>query len=416
MKKVKFKKLKSALLLIGAVLTLVVIVCLGEMDNDKYTGTSSTEESGSSLIDPGTFSPDSQIPTINTTTPPISSYEPVECGKNITVMINPAIDDATIDRDPSVTSEHPEYIESYIGGGSFSSPEGKVFKNDRVWTVEIQNNTTGEWMTFSFGAALGEYNRFLYLNPTRITTDSGVNGYFHFKASNGTLLDLAQTFANKKEMLSTHDSFTVRRAMDQLSVAEYVSPMYPGAVWYTNAPLDGPVYIDVICYYGQGSIAAILRLWIDKDENGCYYLASLENHDLYLQGDAIFTTAELYHIYERVDADILDYDLIGMHTLDGEWSCEDYFFDYREAGSGTYYDYFLMVNSASATASKDYRGYDIMAVTLRNNGSTQSITLYYRIITKPYGENHGVYQYLGRDFPYNTTIDELQNSGYPGFD
>lgn len=416
MKKFKFKRFKSVLMVSAAVAVLVLIICLGELDNQRFRGSSATEDSGSSLVDPGTLSPDGQIPTINTNSPPSTSYDPIEYGQNITVTINPAIEDAIIDRDPAITPAHPEYIESYVGGGSFSASEGKVFKNDRVWNVEIQNNTTGEWMTFSFGASIGEYNRFLYLNPTRITTEPGVHGYFHFKASNGTLLNLAQSFDNTKEMLSSHDNFTVRRAMDQLSVAEYVNPMYPGAAWYTSAALNDPVYIDIICYYGQGSIAAILRLWIDKDENGCYYLASLENHDLYLQTDAIFTTAELYHLYERVDADINDYELTGMHTLDRDWNCEDYFFDYREAGSGCYYDYFLMVNTATATASKDYRGYDIMAVTLRNNGATQSITLYYRIIALPYGETHGVYQYLGRDYPFNSTIEELQGSGYPGFD
>lgn len=416
MKKIKLKKLKSALMLAGAVLVLVLIICLGEMNNRKFTEVPSTDDSGPSLIDPDTFDPNSQIPTINTTTPPLNSYEPVEYGKNITVIINPKIKEAMIDRDPTVSPSHPEYIESYIGGGSFSAPEGKVFKNDRVWTIDIQNNTTGEWMTFSFGAAQGEYNRFLYLNPARVTTEPGINGFFHFKPSSGTLLNLAQTYENKKEMLSVYDSFTVRRAMDQITVAEYESPMYPGTVWYTDAPLNGPVYIDVICYFGQGPIAAILRLWIDKDEDGCYYIASLENHDLYLQRDPIFTTAELYHIYERVDADILDSELTGMHTLDGSWSCEDFFFDYREAGAGCYYDYFLMSGAGGATASKDYRGYDIMAVTLRNNGSIQSITMYYRIIALPYGDTHGVYQYLGRDYPYNATIQELQNSGYPGFD
>ena len=416
MKKHKNKRLFSAIALIAAVAILVLIICLGEANNRQYTDPKDTENTGSSLIDLSTQPSDSIIPTINTDSNSNLTYDPIELGKNVTVTINPAIEDAEIDREPYVDASHPEYIESYIGGGSFSASEGKVFKNDRVWTVDIQNNTTGEWMTFSFGLGLGEYNRFLYLNPVRISSDPDINGYFRFKASKGTLLDLAQTYENKKEMFAMHDSFSVRRAMDQLSIAEYTSPMYPGAVWYTNAALEDPVYVDVICYLGQGSIAAVLRLWIDKDENGCYYLAALENQDLYLQDDSVFTTGELYHIYEMADADIVDYELTGMRTTDGDWSVEDYFFDYREAGSGPYYDYFLPSGKASADESKNYRGYDIMAVTLRYNGVTHSITLYYRIITMPYDWNHGVYQYLGRDYHYNSSIDVLQGSGYPGFD
>jgi hypothetical protein len=243
-----------------------------------------------------------------------------------------------------------------------------------------------------------------------------VKGYFRFKASNGMLLDLSQKYDNQKEMLATNDNFAIRRAMDQLSVAEYTSPMYPGAAWYTNAPLDNPVYVDVICYYGQGPIAAILRLWIDKDEDGCYYLASVENHDMFQQDHAIFTTGELYHIYEMVDADILDRDLTGLNVSDHNWGVEDYFFDYREAGSGLYYDYFLPYGKGAAEQSKNYRGHDILAVTLRYNGVTQSITLYYQIITMPYDNQHGVYQYMGRDYHTNSTIDALQNFGYPGYD
>ena len=416
MKKLKNKKLVKALSFIAAVVILVLIICLGETDNNKYSDQPSTEDTGTSLIDPDTKPTDSIIPTIDTDTKPDITYDPVELGKNVTVTINPVIEGAEIDRDPFVNSSHPEYIESYIGGGSFSSSEGKVYKNDRVWTVDIQNNTTGEWMTFSFGLAHGEYNRFLYLNPSRVSSNPDTKGYFRFKSSNGTLLDLSKRYENRKEMLAHHDNFSIRRAMDQLSVAEYTSPMYPGTAWYTNAALEDPVYVDVICYLGQGSIAAILRLWIDKDDNGCYYLAALENQDLYLQGDPIFTTAELYHIYEMADVDILDTELTGFRVTDGDWNVEDYFFDYREKGSGPYYDYFLPTGKQAADESKNYRGYDILAVTLRYNGVTQSITLYYRIITMPYDNQHGVYQYLGRDYSYNASIDTLQGSGYPGFD
>lgn len=416
MKISKKKKLKTALALAAAVVVLVLIICLGELNNRQYSDPSGTEGTGVTLYDPYAQNTISPIPTIPEGPSPNVTYDPIELGKNITVTINPAIEDASIDRDPYVTSSHPEYVESYVGGGSFSASEGKVFKNDRIWTIDIQNNTTGEWLTFTFGSALGEYNRFLYLDPVRVSSDADVNGFFHFKASAGIVLDFSQSYEKPKQMLAEHDSFSVRRAMDQLAVAEYISPMYPGTVWYTNGPLEEPVYVDVICYYGQGSIAAVLRLWIDKDDNGCYYIASVENGDLYLQDDKTFTTKELYHIYEMADVDILDHELTGIRIVDGNWSVEDYFFDFREAGSGPYYDYFLPHGKASADASKDFRSYNIMAITLRYNGAAQSITLYYQIITMPYSDQYGVYKYLGRDYPHNTSIGDLHNAGYPGYD
>ena len=414
MKKLTKKKVTSALAGVAAVAALVCIIFLGERNNDQYSEPSQ-KDTRPTLFDPSSDPTDTPIPTIDIGGDD-NTYDPVVIGDDVKISINPAIKNAEIDRSPDVTPDHPEYIESYLGGGSFSGREGKVYKNDRSVSIDVQNSQTGEWTTYSFGLSLGEYNRFLYLNPIRNSGNPDIKGYFRFFASRGLFLDLSQSYDNKKEMLASHDNFTVRRAMDQLAVADYTSPMYPGAAWFTSGPLDEPVYIDTICYHGQGSIAAILRIWIDKDENGCYYIATIENRNLYLKNDPIFTASEIYYIYEMADADIVDNDLTGLRVTDKDWKVEDYYYDYRKAGSGPYYQYFLPAGKAAAAASKKYRDNDIFAVTLRYNGVTHSITLYYRIIAMPYEGNHGVYKYLGRDYHYNASISELRDMGYPGYD
>ena len=407
------KKVMAVILALVAVVILVAVVFLGERDNDRYSGEQPTE-THPSVIDPYEKPTESPIPTIDIGSDDIQTPPPPT--DNVKITINPAIEDAVIDRTMEVPSNHPEYIESYMGGGTFASEEGKVFKNDRTISIDVQNTQNGEWTTYSFGLSCGTYNRFLYLNPVRHTTNPDVKGYFRFFSRSGLLLDLAPRFDNPKEMQAKYDNFSVRRAMDQLAPANYTDPLYPGTIWYTARTIEMPVSIDVICYQGQGSIAAILKLWIDKDENDCYYIASVEDQNLYLKNDPTFTNEEIHRIYEMVDEDILDDELIGLSITDNDWSAADYIYDFRDPGEGPYYFYFLPYKSATALVSNEYKNERILAVTLYNNGTTQSITLYYMVITMPYDGSPGIYRYLGRDYPYNTAIKELQLMGYPGFD
>ena len=57
-----------------------------------------------------------------------------------------------------------------------------------------------------------------------------------------------------------------------------------------------------------------------------------------------------------------------------------------------------------------------MAVTARNFSAGMALTMYYYVVSPPFGGEHGIYQYIGRDYPFNAKLSILQSMGYPGVD
>ncbi|HIT34528.1 MAG TPA: hypothetical protein IAC31_07905 [Candidatus Faecousia intestinigallinarum] len=337
------------------------------------------------------------------------STEPIieTVGESVTVNILGIRPGALIDRTMGVAQESPEYIAdmtAYVGS------EGKVYKNDRTISIEYLDEVSGKYLTYSFGYATGEYNRFLYLNPKIEDAKDGYNYYFHFSAQQGSLVNIAY------EDYELYDSFSVRRALNQDAPATYIDPTHPGLVWFTAAPIDEPVSIDVIAW-GQDSIRAIFRLWIEKDDDGCYYISSIENRNLIQEPNSQYDIAELYYIYEMASADIHDGEKLRMTVItDGYPPIENYIIDYRSIDEGCYYRYFVPAEGRFTADTLEYRYNPMIAVTLRTLGGGLSLTLYYHIIHPPKDGVHGVYQYIGRDYPLNDTIENLQMLGYPGMD
>lgn len=179
---------------------------------------------------------ESPIPTIPIDpSQPAATEPPIELGHNVSVYINPVPDDFVIDRNADISPSHPEYIENTTGGGPYSSHEGVVYKNDRVISIDVFDYETADIVTFQFGVALGECNRFLYLNPVRLEgIDTQMQCAFRFKASKGFIIQAPKEYGSKEEMYAQCNSFATRRTVDLASPAEYTDPMHPGTVWFTQ--------------------------------------------------------------------------------------------------------------------------------------------------------------------------------------
>lgn len=412
--KEKRKKYLSIGALVIAAVAIVLIAISGWDDADPLNNRNKPTLAPEQIMRDPTISDIPTVPGI-----PSGTLPPIDAGENVKIYQVPIRDGAVIDRDPAVSRNHPEYIEETTGTGPYISQEGKVYKNDRYISIDVFDRSSADIVTFTFGMATGEYNRFLYLNPHQETSDSDpYSKFFRFDASAGFLLEAPQAYASRDEMKENCKNYSIRRAIDQASAAEYVDPKHPGTVWFTTMEIEEPIYIDVNVYTGDGSLRFLLRLWIDKDENGCYYFANIENRDLYDNTEkSTFDDKELYHIYEVVKADIQDKDKIGMTiSKSQDVTFDDFLYDHREIGEGCYYAYFRPANSRYSAATKEIASFDTLAITLRGHGGWLTVTLYYHVVVPPMDGAHGVYVYAGRDYTDNGSIESLQMQGYPGYD
>ena len=417
----KLRTALSVLTIIAAIVTIVIIIATGwgraASDADKLQSpTEGVLVPNTDGSDP-TYTTESPIPTIPEE--PTPTLPPIEAGDNVTVTPVETPDKITIDKSTSVTPDHPEYIEATIGDGPYISPEGQVYKNDRTISIDVFDTDLAQVVTYTFGYATGTCNRFLYLNPV-ISLDDGVKPYamYRFDPTAGTILTAPREYESQTDMDKNCRNYTVRRAMDLRSPAGYADPLHPGTVWYADNPIDQPTYIDVIVYEGVGIIKHLLRIWIDKDENGCYFLANIENRDLLQNGQTQFSSDEIYRIYEMASADMYDAEKLRMViSSPRELEVDDFTFDYRAKKEGCYYPYLVPAKPGGYKKAGYYANMDIMAVTLRNHTVGYiSVTLYYHILLMPDGDNPGIYEYIGRDYPYNSHIDILHSHGYPGYD
>ncbi len=408
----KTKKILQALALIAAVIVIILIIAIANRGDpvtpDPPIITTPTTDAGISTT------PTS--PIIQETMP-IEPTPPTELSKDVEIH-RVRMKQSTIDRTIPVTHDHPEYIGGHMGDDPYGSAEGKVYKNDRTISIKIHDRQSGEDVTFTFGFEGGTYNRFLYINPHGVSSKIINHQYgYTFSCTAGAVINFPGEYENEKEMYKQCQNFVMRRTADLHEAAEYIDPKHPGAVWFTSAPCNEPVAIDVVVRNANGGIMYLLRLWVGKDSDGAYYFANLENCNLLDQPNGTYTKDEVKYIFDMAAADMKDSDKITMLMVHlAERGKEYYLIDYREAGKSTYYNYFLPYDPNMTQQSSVYRDFPIIAVTMRKASSEYSLTLYYQVIEPPKDGEHGYYTYLGRDWLYSTDIDSLQGQGYPGMD
>lgn len=339
-----------------------------------------------------------------------------------TVTLGPNVTMQKVDKDPNevivrtdeYNPDHPEFTadEKY---NYFFSSEGHVYRNDKVITINAYDAMYDITIPISFGYITGGCNRFLYLNPT-VESDLADQYGFHFtSASNAGFVETIRSTDN----IRTVKNYSLLRALDQKTPANYVDITHPGAVWYTPTSLDGPIYVDCVVMTMTGDWFATIRIHIAKDPaDGTYSIVNLENKNL-LQEDAqdLLPQKELDAICELAGDVLKDPQTLHMTYVNFEIDNtpkERFLVEYRDASTSLYYNYFIPAGGFQAQLSKEYVYNPVIAVTYRHFMMSSALTLYFEIVIPHTDTEPGVYNYLGRDYPYYGDIFRMQQqNGYP---
>ena len=342
---------------------------------------------------------------------------------NVTITQVPKDPNEVIHAYAPIAKDDPEYLGN---DENYETAEGKVYRNDKIISIDLFDELTGQEMKISFGYITGTVNRFLYLNPVVETSETTPRYGFYFSPmpAGGNVLTLPVIYANEEERLTAHRgcyNFQVGRALDQREIAGYQDPKHPGTVWFTPAPIESDLWIDVLVYQLAGDLRATLRLTIAKDPDGTYSIVNLENKNLlqtYEEAESKFTKDELAYIYNIgkttvENPDIVKFDAVG----NAEVTVERMIIEYRNEQTGLYYPFFIPADRSGGfyASSAKYADGPILAVTVRHICSVTSVTtMYFRIIKMPTEREHGKYEYIGRDFLFAESSQALSSQGYPG--
>lgn len=410
------KKSKTTFALIAAAMVILcVILILVGTSKQGGTGleapqpTDAPDLSGDETLIPPTALDEIEVPPLPTIAP-----QPITIAKNVTIYKVDADPNEIIDRTQAVDSSHPEYLD-IPGGDPYWSVEGKVCRNDKTITIEVMNEFSGDYYEITFGHITGQCNRFLYLNPSVKVNGSPASVFVHAdQPTAGYLVTLGSEIPPQRpgDILSC----TYIRALDQRSSAKYDDPKHPGFIWYPQNELKGPIYIDMLVNNPEGNPYATLRLTIDKAEDGTYSLADIDNLDLF-QDNSLhpeFTKSELAYVIDLANEVYMsgpENSGLGIHEDDG-FPLEKCIIEYRE--HDFYYEEFIPAGGVIAY-TQVYEDLEIpfLAVHLRQSGYAVH-TFYFQIIVAPTSENHGVYQYIGYDFPLYDSVELLSGFGWQG--
>lgn len=414
------EKIKTVAVVLFVVVALVFIICWGWGDARRNTESEVTTTPSGGLLSTGpnngptapTMPMVSTIPGPPTTLPPA-----ITLGDNVTASIVPMQEGATPNRKPDWTAESPEYV-AEDPESRYRDPNGFIYKNDRIVSIEYIDRRTSNLITVSFGVAQGTYNRFLYLNPVRYINGVASDSFFHFTTlrNNGEVVNFPYDYPSDKILLESTNSFAIRRCVDQRVSATYHSPSDPGTVW-TAGGRRGQFRASLQILDNKGQICSILELVFCQDNDGCWYIANIENQDLTVCPTQKFSAAEAYKIFQMAQVDMFDGDKIGVYmTVSEKPLYEDFIIDYISPADQMYYEYFKPADPDAADYCLDYIGNPIIAVSLRQHSVNRTMTLYYYAVYNPTAEKDYDYFYIGRDYYQNRSIATLQGLGYPGLD
>lgn len=416
----KSKKIFIIISIVVMVLCIVVFMLSNKNNNQPAVvvtfplATGDTASEGGPTDTAGT----QPIPTIQN--PPATA--PTIPEESIEVKLSPNVTMLKVEKDPNeiiirtdeYNPEDPEFTEDEVFAYHYSG-EGRVYRNDKVITIEIYDALEDFTHSISFGYITGGCNRFLYLNPT-INSEYATHYAFHFtRVSDAGVIQSIRSEDNIKKV----KHYSILRALDQRTPANYIDPHHPGTVWYTPSALEGTQYIDCVVMTLNGDWIATIRIHIAKDPaDGTYSIVNLENKNL-MQDDAkpYLTEQAVQYLYEASRQMIDNPQQLGLYhyTLKEDVLLENFIMEYRDYSTGLYYDYFYLHGSVVPVQTREHtKGNPVIAVTYRHFTSTMVLTLYYEVYTPPSGNNPGVYKYIGRDETYYRTIKSMNNKGYPG--
>lgn len=413
MNSAKRKKMKRILYFILGTLLIVALIVL-------FVNAPDIQENiqGETAYEDITYSTDPLdetlefIPYFTMETEP-ETYPANELGDNVTVEESPADPNEVIDRTMEIDPSHPEYLDS-DNYNPFYSSEGKVYRNNKVISIDLYDASLEKTFTVAFGYPTGVCNRFLYLNPV-VTSDGDIDNYYiQFETVKGCGQVL--TFSSTTDGdLGT--CYIFQRAMERRTSANYESPQSPGSVWFTSSPLDRPVYIDAVIYNGTGRFTASVRLTVGKEEqDGTYSIIDLDSNNLFDQNalHPDFTPEELQYIVDATNKVLFEQNLasLDIQENDTQVTAEKCVIQIRPEEMGLLYDEFIP-SFGGLRKEQNYinSGMDILAVTYRPT-ELSSHTLYFYIICPPINGDHGIYQYIGRDYPTFDTVENLTNAGW----
>ena len=417
----KKDKIKTIAVVLAVCIALVFIISWGWNDARRNVENETTKTPSGGLLATGPSNGatiPSTPPTIPTIPGPSSTLPaPVTLGDNVNASIVPLQEGAAPNPNPNLTASNPEYV-SEDPNFNYRDPNGFIYKNDRVVSIEFIDRRNGSLVTVSFGSALGTYNRFLYLNPVRSINGKATDSFFHFTITrnNGSIVTFPYDYPSDKLLLENSNSFAIRRCVDQRVSATYNSASDPGTVWIANG-LRGQLRTNVQVLDNKGQICALLDVIFALDDDGCWYIANIENQDLTQKPTEKFSATEVYKIYEMASEDMFDGEKLGIYfSISEKPEFNDYMIDYISPTDRMYYDYFKPANPNANDICSAYIGNHIIAVSLRQHSVERTMTLYYYAVYNPTAEKDYDYFYIGRDYYQNRSITTLKNLGYPGWD
>lgn len=344
-------------------------------------------------------------------TAPIQTIPPSEPNEHLTIVQVQMDPSAVIDRDPEISPADPEYIP---GLESLINAEGKVCQNDRILTYRFFDEYSGDWLSISFGRADGTYNRFLYLDPAFTVNDQQTSCWLHFLTpSDGSII----TVTNSPP--TAGHSITFSRYRDDGKDAAYSDMQRPGTVWCPGEGFSDPAHIDLLLYRGT-RICMVLQLTIEKTDAGTYCLSDIRDKNLTsdLSKDPTFSLSELEHIAELFTTAFNDpmqcgrfWDPMTTPSLD------QFIFDIRHDDPGLYYQQFdpaVGIDETYTSAILAQSESPVIAVTYKYYSSTISLTFYFEILEDPSPEKHGVYHFIGMDYPSITNLTAMISNGWDG--
>lgn len=358
----------------------------------------------------------------NVPQPPLN-LDPTDPSINIseTVTINQVKKDPNevIERNPITDASHPEVLEIETTSPMMSA-EGSVYRNDKEISIDIMDAKYGDKLTFTFGYITGSCNRFLYLNPQFKRNDEPLNADIFFKFSQpygGGTVTTCGIPAEENAENELFLNYTFFRSLEERTVSGYVDPKHPGAIWFTQTPLDNNIYIDVQAHYGQGGLFATMRLTIAKAEDGTYSIVDIDNRNLLTNGENdLYSKSELAYLVKVADTTFRTPGATNFYStlfVDKHFQVEDCIIEQRDAATGLYYNEFLPYQGSEWTKDYAESQIPIMAVSY-NWAGLPTQTMYFYVINEPTATTHGTYQYIGHDFPLYATLELLRGYGYDG--
>ncbi len=355
--------------------------------------------------------------TNNTPTIPDNASE-ITAGKNVRIYKVPKDPNEQIDRDINIPADHPELTDAEEGGYFFSA-EGKVYRNDRVISIDVYDDLQEITRTISFGYITGKCNRFLYLNP--IVEDNDCQYSFRFQEyQSDTQIGGTVEVISPEEVDLSSPSFVTYVAIDQKIEALYKDPNYPGVVWYTSGALEEPVYISCQVLTAAGEPVALLRLVITKDpEDGTYSFSDIINCNIMQENpdNSIIPDSDIKVLYELACDTLYTPEKTGLHWMQASgrhFDPTEFMMEVRDYHTGMYHQqYYPKGIGTTRPAYKDLCS-PVVAVTYREFSILHSLTMYFRVVRPATHNEPAVYEYIGRDSARYSTLEEMQSNGYIG--